>query len=241
MNSPWGKIQNYEKFGEYDGVYLVSTAGHGGLLLPKELAIRLDILDYGEVSSKNAWYEEDCQLYVAMMALALNSFYQISDSQIKSAIISITRHNKKYLNSVNFSDYGQAGQRFREIYDSMKEELAVADRERKNKELERKMRKEKNPELIICASAISSPSDLFPYLKNMPKSILTLSGDEQIERLNKFITTAAMVHELNIMDHLSHKMVLVTTADDQNHIVLNYNPSRCPNLLSECRLLATLY
>ena len=110
-------------------------AGHGGLLLPKELAIRLDILDYGEVSSKNAWYEEDCQIYVAMMALALNSFYQISDSQIKSAIISITRHNKKYLNSVNFSDYGQAGQRFREIYDSMKEELAVADRERKNKEL----------------------------------------------------------------------------------------------------------
>jgi hypothetical protein len=53
--SPWGYIQDVEKIA--DGIWSVSTAGHGGIKLDRKHNAAMP--DY--MRSPGGWYEEDCQ------------------------------------------------------------------------------------------------------------------------------------------------------------------------------------
>jgi len=69
MHTPWGQSQHEETLAE--GITLVSTPGHGGILLsPERLAAMPKSLrehaPFGRYSRK--WFEEDCE--VALVALA---------------------------------------------------------------------------------------------------------------------------------------------------------------------------
>jgi hypothetical protein len=69
-DSPWGPIQTVYDHGQ--GVYSVSTAGHGGVFVPDELlaAIPEDEQLYGAMwSGSRNWYEEDCAALIPMFRL----------------------------------------------------------------------------------------------------------------------------------------------------------------------------
>lgn len=63
-SSPWGQVQDYTEFG--DGVFFVSTAGHGGFKVPANL--NRQIPDY--MRKQGGWYEEDCDWCIPVLVLA---------------------------------------------------------------------------------------------------------------------------------------------------------------------------
>lgn len=68
--SPWGKVQSCDRLCR--GVYCVSTAGHGGIMIQKGIARkilsvearRIAVMDHGY-----ACFEEDCAATVAYREL----------------------------------------------------------------------------------------------------------------------------------------------------------------------------
>ena len=59
--SPWGQIQFAREL--IYGITIVSTAGHGGMLLSPE---RLEQMP-GQMRSHDGWYEEDCEVAMPML------------------------------------------------------------------------------------------------------------------------------------------------------------------------------
>ena len=67
--TPWGPVQTYDYLGS--GVYVVDTAGHGGLYLPPELVANIPPVVRDTALTEpgwpnEGWAEEDCRLPVAM-------------------------------------------------------------------------------------------------------------------------------------------------------------------------------
>lgn len=68
--SPWGEVQSGEMM--HPGVSLVSTAGHGGVMVCKEIAPKLFSLAARRVGSEYRGYlcfEEDCDAAVPILEL----------------------------------------------------------------------------------------------------------------------------------------------------------------------------
>jgi len=69
MSTPWGACQNKTVLGR--GVFIVDTAGHGGMAISKGLALRLlsktaieqAAIDYGAYY----WFEEDCAISIPLV------------------------------------------------------------------------------------------------------------------------------------------------------------------------------
>ncbi len=65
LHSPWGAVQHGEKLA--DGVFFVSTAGHGGIKLDRARnALIPDVF-----RREGGWYEEDCDWAIPMYFLEL--------------------------------------------------------------------------------------------------------------------------------------------------------------------------
>lgn len=57
IESPWGRVQHGTKIA--DGMFVVSTAGHGGF----KLSVLLNSMIPVAFRNDNGWYEEDCEAY----------------------------------------------------------------------------------------------------------------------------------------------------------------------------------
>lgn len=70
-NSPWGEVQTCR--GIADGIYEVSTAGHGGIMILSELAPHIlspEALQAGDSSYGGYYYyEEDCDACIPLREL----------------------------------------------------------------------------------------------------------------------------------------------------------------------------
>ena len=66
-HTPWGTAQNVEQLG--DGVWMVSTAGHGGLYITGEAQRALPAAVRGTFINGGAWAEEDCEACIALAIL----------------------------------------------------------------------------------------------------------------------------------------------------------------------------
>ena len=65
--SPWGHPQQTQQIA--DGIWSVSTAGHGGVYVAPELLAQMpDYLRAGTGYSSNGWFEEDCDWALACAA-----------------------------------------------------------------------------------------------------------------------------------------------------------------------------
>ena len=65
LHSPWGAVQHGERL--VDGVFFVSTAGHGGIKLSQARnALIPDVF-----RREGGWYEEDCDWAIPMYFLEL--------------------------------------------------------------------------------------------------------------------------------------------------------------------------
>ena len=75
--SPWGNVQECEML--CPGVYSVSTPGHGGIMVRRELAekiFRKEALDCGFTEGAYLCFEEDCDEPVALRELMDKGMYQ---------------------------------------------------------------------------------------------------------------------------------------------------------------------
>ena len=75
--SPWGEIQECEKL--CPGAYSVSTPGHGGIMVSRELAekvFRKEAMDCGFTAGAYLCFEEDCDGPVALRELIDTGMYQ---------------------------------------------------------------------------------------------------------------------------------------------------------------------
>lgn len=75
--SPWGKVQECETL--CPGAYSVSTPGHGGIMVRRELAekvFRKEALDCGFIEGAYLCFEEDCDEPVALRELMDKGMYQ---------------------------------------------------------------------------------------------------------------------------------------------------------------------
>ncbi len=60
-DTPWGHAQQYENLGQ--GIFSVSTAGHGGIFVPDEMLGSIPEEHQrwaAQWSGSRNWYEEDC-------------------------------------------------------------------------------------------------------------------------------------------------------------------------------------
>ena len=80
--SPWGEVQHCETL--CHGAYSVSTAGHGGVMVHRELvdkALRKEAQDCGFLSGSYLCFEEDCDGPVALRELMDRKLYQAPVNQ----------------------------------------------------------------------------------------------------------------------------------------------------------------
>ena len=81
-DSPWGEIQTRETL--CSGAYSISTAGHGGVMVRRELAekvFRKETRECGFVEGAWLCYEEDCDGPVALRELMDKKLYQAPVNQ----------------------------------------------------------------------------------------------------------------------------------------------------------------
>lgn len=127
MNTPWGSSQHQKKLQE--GVYEVSTAGHGGIMVDAKIAI--DILTpqaraHGMKHGPWLCYEEDCQWAIPA--------YELNIGDKNEAWKTISAWDADYLIERGIEPEPKMYARYNEM------------------KMESKMRSEKHPDLIISAS-----------------------------------------------------------------------------------------
>lgn len=73
-DTPWGPAQHVERLA--DGIYLISTAGHGGIWLsmPRIEQLHEAVGDYktwlDRESGRGGWFEEDCDMLLPLVVFA---------------------------------------------------------------------------------------------------------------------------------------------------------------------------
>lgn len=139
-SSPWGKIQHSERVTR--GVRVVSTAGHGGIMVTRNFAerhfsaaARARGLPHGD----HLCYEEDCKYSIVLwemrnMGLAHAMFQVIEEDVIKS----LSRWNPDYLMEVGVVPDYDTHELWRKSH------------------LINKMREERHPDLIVSAVSVSN-------------------------------------------------------------------------------------
>ena len=80
MRTPWGKAQNVSMLA--DGIWMVETSGHGGIKLDRK---RQNALPKA-ARKQAAWYEEDCQAVIPMLAFFDEVASKLSASATKVAL-----------------------------------------------------------------------------------------------------------------------------------------------------------
>lgn len=228
-SSPWGRIDSSSKFGIVPGVFIVSTPSHGGVMMPVEIARHYGIEDFADIHQTKhvpwACFEEDCNIAVAAMALFLRDKLPLDDEKLKNVIISISSWNHSYWKTLNFAEFGDAGRRVLRLVSELEDTLRNVNEAREQREKENAMRQNKDPSLIVAAVSFDSLIDLARYI-GVPNA-------EAKDLIRKFEFIQGDL--LSLFD--GHKNVLVWTADNNQHIVRNYEV-RSPNLLSACELVA---
>ncbi len=129
-SSPWGKIQHCNK--KHPGVFEVSTAGHGGIMVNEKAAAELlspAAVNCGFKERGFICFEEDTQTAVVIKEMLDKNLWKIpehfKDGKEKYAEIindSVARWNPEYL-------------------DAVKKPSILADMERKQKEIKPPARK----------------------------------------------------------------------------------------------------
>ena len=110
-SSPWGKIQHIKK--KTDGVYEVSTAGHGGIMVCTEAASQLlskTAIDHGDLRNGFYCFEEDCDACIVIKELLDKNLWKIPEhyvgreaEYIEIVNVSLLRWNPDYLTSLGES------------------------------------------------------------------------------------------------------------------------------------------
>jgi hypothetical protein len=218
-SSPWGKIQTCRSV--ISGVYEVTTASHGGILVHASLANKLSDYTRGqdETTSKGDYlaFEEDCNW--ALPSFELDLYPDKKDAQL-------------YTICGWHVEYAEQPSIFEQLSPEQKELLARRKGEHLVSLRRDAMVKSCDPQLVVAASSLLRASD-FQRVFRIPGSVDT--APEIIERLKKM---GQIFNELAVRSAASgneSSLVAVWTADSLIHIVDSYQAVRPDlNLLSNC-------
>ncbi len=85
MNTPWGSSQQIEEIAP--GIIFVSTTGHGGYGIAKELWLKMPspYRSEGIVTRECFWYEEDCDWALVVLSFPEHFSKNIHDAAITTA------------------------------------------------------------------------------------------------------------------------------------------------------------
>ena len=122
--SPWGKVEKLTQYGDYEGVFLFEIATNSGVVIPKELAFRLEIVEFGTQDFKNVWFSLGESFEIAKLSLFLNGFLPIQDMELKATIKGLILINRSYIENINYQDYGSFGLKAKEITSDLLPELS---------------------------------------------------------------------------------------------------------------------
>jgi hypothetical protein len=82
-NSPWGKIDDYEKLAE--NVYFVHTPSHGGFMVHESVGLSEAARRQAEKIGPNYFFEEDCLASIVYYELNLSD--KIHEDDIKRTLV----------------------------------------------------------------------------------------------------------------------------------------------------------
>lgn len=122
--SPWGKVEKLTQYGDYEGVFLFESATNSGVVIPKELALRLEIVEFGTQDFKSVWFSIGESFEIAKLSLFLNGFLPIQDMELKATIKGLILTNRSYIENINYQDYGGFGLKVKEITSDIFSELS---------------------------------------------------------------------------------------------------------------------
>ena len=122
-SSPWGKIQHIKK--KMQGVYEVSTASHGGIMVCTEAAAQLlspAAIEHGNLRNGFYCFEEDCDACIVIRELLDKNLWKIPKHYLgreaeynETVSASLLRWNTDYLvamgDKINITHKGQAIER----------------------------------------------------------------------------------------------------------------------------------
>ena len=122
-SSPWGRIQRIKT--KTQGVYEVSTASHGGIMVCKEVASQLlssEAIESGSLVNGYYCFEEDCDASIVIRELLDKNLWKIpkhyagqQSEYIETINASLLRWNMDYLvaigNKIDMRHKGQAIER----------------------------------------------------------------------------------------------------------------------------------
>jgi hypothetical protein len=82
-NSPWGQVDQETKHQE--GVYFVSTPGHGGFMVHRSIKLSDAAIEQSEIFGNYYCFEEDCAAYIVAFELGIKNG-RTTDEDIKRAL-----------------------------------------------------------------------------------------------------------------------------------------------------------
>ena len=82
-NSPWGEVDQETQHAE--GVYFVSTPGHGGFMVHKSVSLSEAAKDQADTFGEFYCFEEDCLAYIVLHELQITNA-RTSLQDIKKAL-----------------------------------------------------------------------------------------------------------------------------------------------------------
>lgn len=83
-SSPWGPVQSAKHLA--DGIWSVSTSGHGGIWLSNDRVAELHEImgyNYPTFCRDYQWYEEDCDWTIPVIAFGIESHYEDACKQLR--------------------------------------------------------------------------------------------------------------------------------------------------------------
>lgn len=215
-SSPWGKLQSCDKVA--DGIYWVTTASHGGVLVDSSLAAKLSSYarSTGKVCCSGGFlaFEEDCDWAIPFFELKLP--YEKPDAILST----ICYWHQQYANSPEVRGHLSS------------EQIEILDRrlaDLKQEEVRSELLKNKDTQLITAASSVGSPSDFKRVFR-----IDVVTPEDLLESLS---ARGQVLDESAIMEAFDEgrSLCAVWTADELVHIVKGYPSGRgIITKLSDC-------
>jgi hypothetical protein len=214
-SSPWGKIQSCKKV--IAGVYSVSSAGHGGVMVHRSLVARLSdyAQSHGIASGEYLGFEEDCNWALPAVELGLYP------EHLKAALSTLCAWHVEYASRP-------------EVMSQLDpEQIEILERRKLDRveELKRDdLVKQKSAELVVAASALNALADYIRVFRIRPDN----SGASLLKELERI---GSVLNQDQILESYegSYKLTAVWTADDKIHIVDAYdNDGRIVKKLDAC-------
>lgn len=170
-SSPWGKLQSCTKL--TDGVYFVSTAGHGGIMVHRNVSISGELAGKAIIHQTRSdyWYsfEQDCDVDLVILEFRLDRGIELAPRSTTEDICKrLSRWHPDFLIAKNITPDEEAHKRW--------QESKIADSRRANKD----------PQFIVARSYFGASRDKIIVTTADHKEYLVKAKEDKSSELSDY-------------------------------------------------------